>query len=432
MPLLEPAHGEVAPPTAAQPSRGTRPTGGATTPLKAKPRILFAINSLAGGGAERVFTSLIAASEKRRSEFEIGVGLLDEDPPGYSLPNWITPFRLDCGHRFIRSIARFDRLVASWKPDLTLSFLTRANVASALTMSIRGLPCIISERTNTRLQLTLGGFSGLKMQLVRAAYRRAANVIAVSQGVASALETHFAVNPARLRVINNPVDAADVREKAKDDPPFSVGPEDVVVMGRLVREKNFALAIRAFAKSDWQGRLVLLGEGPLAAELAALATHCNVRDRVIFAGFQSNPHAVIARAGTFLLASNQEGFSNSLVEAMAVGTPVVATDCQFSPAEILAVTRTPSEGEVIRGDGGLLVAINDEPALVRALNSAKDPIIRGQLSAEGRKRVAEFDGKHLFDRYWDVVEEVMQRVQGGPSDSSRAQSGPGIRVRQAG
>jgi len=373
-----------------------------------KASVLFVINSLAGGGAERVFTSLLAASARRREQYQIAVALLDEDPPGHMLPSWIEPFRLDCGHGTARSILRLHRLVGDLKPDLSLSFLTRANIASAFAMAVRGRPCIVSERTNTTAQLAGSGSTAVKTGIVRAAYGRAARVIAVSEGVATELHDAFGIRRERLEVINNPVDVEALQLLASEPAPLEVDRGDVVAMGRLSPEKNFPLALRAFAASRWTGRLILVGQGPLQGELMQLARSLGVADRVSFAGFLHNPYPVIARAGVFMLSSNQEGFSNSLVEAMALRVPVIATDCRFSPAEILDVGQPPRAGSVARGEGGLLIPVGDQASLVLALDQMLDPTLRAQLSAEGTRRVAAFAGTQLFDRYWDVIEQVLE------------------------
>ena len=371
-----------------------------------KPRILFAINSLAGGGAERVFTSLLAASEAHARDYEIAVVLLDEDPPGYALPSWVPVHRLNCRHSFILSTLRLTTLVASLKPDVMLSFLTRANVATAVAMRLRRRPFIISERIYTSGQLARGRFAAISRAMVRLTYPAANRVIAVSKGVGDALATDFAVRADRIDVINNPVDAAAIRSMAKESPPIEVRPDDIVLVGRFAQQKNITLAIRAFARSNWPGRLILLGDGPLGAELSALANELGLADRVVFPGFLKNPYSVLGRACLLMLTSNEEGFSNSLVEAMCLGVPVLATDCPFSPAEILQVTESPEPGQFARGTGGLLVPVGDEDAVVGALEEVKDAGLRARMAREGQERVAVFSGAQLFEQYWKIIAKV--------------------------
>jgi glycosyltransferase involved in cell wall biosynthesis len=383
---------------------------GSSSSGPSRTRLLFAINSLAGGGAERVFTSLLTRSGDRQSNYEMAVALLDEDAPRYDLPDWVRIFRLDCGGRFLRSVVRMNRLVSSYRPDLVLSFLTRANVAAGLAMAWRRKPFIVSERTNTNAQLDRSASPVATKALVRLVYPRAERVIAVSDGVAATLANDFGVAAERIEVINNPVDSCAIQDLAAEPPECAVTPADIVAMGRLTPEKNFELAIRGFARSGWPGRLILLGEGPLAADLQRLGNELGLADRLILAGFLRNPYAVIGRAGLFMLTSNHEGFSNSLLEAMSLGVPVVATDCPFSPAEILEA-QSPAVGRVARGRGGVLVHRGDLAGLAEALALLRSSELRKELGSEGRSKARTLDPVTTVQRYWQVIDGVAARAR---------------------
>ncbi|MDX1656566.1 MAG: glycosyltransferase, partial [Candidatus Competibacteraceae bacterium] len=103
-------------------------------------------------------------------------------------------------------------------------------------------------------------------------------------------------------------------------------------------------------------RLAILGEGKLRAELERLAGQLGIARRVALLGFRENPYAFMAKADLFVLSSEREGNPNVLVEALAVGTPAVATDCPSGPREILA-----------GGRYGTLVPMDDEQALAEAI-----------------------------------------------------------------
>jgi glycosyltransferase involved in cell wall biosynthesis len=106
-------------------------------------------------------------------------------------------------------------------------------------------------------------------------------------------------------------------------------------------------------------RLLILGEGPERARLETLVAELGLGQEVAMPGFKTNPYAYMARAKVLVLASRWEGFANVLLEALAVGTPVVATDCPSGPAEILDY-----------GKYGQLVPVQDVEALARALEAA--------------------------------------------------------------
>jgi glycosyltransferase involved in cell wall biosynthesis len=137
----------------------------------------------------------------------------------------------------------------------------------------------------------------------------------------------------------------------------------VLAAGRLERQKDFPTLLRAFAllRAERPVRLVVLGEGAWRERLAALAATLGVAADVDLPGFQPNPYPFLARTRVFALSSRWEGSPNVLTEAMALGTPVVATDCPSGPREILA-----------DGRYGPLVPMGDAPALAAALARALD------------------------------------------------------------
>ncbi|MGD9299694.1 MAG: glycosyltransferase, partial [Thiohalocapsa sp.] len=128
--------------------------------------------------------------------------------------------------------------------------------------------------------------------------------------------------------------------------------------GRLERQKDFPTLLRAFAalRGERRCRLVLLGEGAWRHRLTAEAAALGVAADLDLPGFQSNPYPFLARARVFVLSSAWEGSPNVLTEAMALGTPVVATDCPSGPREVLA-----------DGRFGRLVPVGDAAALAKAM-----------------------------------------------------------------
>jgi N-acetylgalactosamine-N,N'-diacetylbacillosaminyl-diphospho-undecaprenol 4-alpha-N-acetylgalactosaminyltransferase len=372
-----------------------------------RPKALFVINSLGGGGAERVFATVLSRSRDRAADYDLAVALLDEEPAAYALPPWLRSYCLDCRGKFGLSVVRLLGLERRLRPDVTVSFLTRSNVAAATVAALLGGRAIISERNNTTEQLSHRRASWLARWLVRSTYRRAHRVIAVSDGLSAALHADYGVPADRLRTINNPVDIQALRSAARERPAFPVRRDDVVMLARLEPQKNLHLAIRAFAASGRPGRLLILGEGPLRAELQALGSNVGLGERLVMPGFVANPHAVLVRAALLMLSSDHEGFCNSLLEAMALGLPVIATDCRFSPAEILSVADPPAEqGQVVLGNGGLLVPVRDEAALASALRIANDGALLRRLAEDASARAQDFDCARQVERYWDVLAEV--------------------------
>jgi N-acetylgalactosamine-N,N'-diacetylbacillosaminyl-diphospho-undecaprenol 4-alpha-N-acetylgalactosaminyltransferase len=382
-------------------------------------RALFLINSLTGGGAERAMCTLLRHSSSERDEFDITLGLLDVEPAAYSPPDWVNVRQLDCRMSLPRSLVAVRRLCAELKPDVTLSFLTRANVANVLGA---GAPCVISERANTSAHLGayLGGGvrSVAARALVRAVYPKAAGVIAVSEGVAQDLRDNFGVAPNRVTAISNPIDAELIQVKAAEPPAVEIAHPYVLAVGRLIKSKNFHMLIRAFAASGISQQLVILGEGSERQALHAVAQECGVADRVLLPGFVDNPYPLMRGADVFVLSSNAEGFPNALVEAMTLGAPVIATNCASGPSEILAEAGRETINGLTWAQHGALAPPNELAPMAEAIRTMAAPERRAHYGQRAAARAKAFGVEVATRRYWDVLRGALRA---GPRPASWAQ-----------
>lgn len=367
-------------------------------------RILFAINSLAGGGAERVVATLLAGSEPWRARYDIHLALLDDLPRAYDVPEWVEVHQLDARHKLLPSLIQLRALAGRLAPHATLSFLTRANIANAWAMSGRGRPWLISERVNTSAHLG-GAFAAKAM--VRMVYPRAAHVIAVSEGVVDDLAVHFGVARARMSAIANPVDHGRIAQLAAEQPAFAPAGPYIAAAGRLAPNKNFPLMLRAYAAAAPRERLVILGEGPERRALETLAVSLGIAGRVDMPGFVANPFAMLARAQAYASSSNAEGFPNGLVEAMACGVPVVATNCASGPSEILAGRPRDAISGGIDVDSGALVPTDDVSAFSAALRRVLAEPRRSRCGAHARTRSLAYGVEQAATNYWARIEAAL-------------------------
>jgi N-acetylgalactosamine-N,N'-diacetylbacillosaminyl-diphospho-undecaprenol 4-alpha-N-acetylgalactosaminyltransferase len=314
--------------------------------------------------------------------------------------------------------------VGRLSPDATLSFLTRANVANAWAMAGRGRPWLISERVNTSAHL---GSARAAKAMVRMVYPRAAHVIAVSEGVVDDLAANFGVARSRMSAIANPVDHEQIAELAAKQPSFTPAGPYIVAAGRLMPNKNFPLLLRAYARAAPQERLVILGEGPERAALEALAASLGIADRVDMPGFVVNPFAVVARAVAYAMPSNAEGFPNGLVEAMACGLPVVATNCASGPSEILADRPRETIAGAIDVDAGALVPTDDVPAFAAALCRVLAEPRRSLCGARARERSQAYGVEQAARNYWERIEAALAAPSAVPEIREIAAIRPGVR-----
>jgi glycosyltransferase involved in cell wall biosynthesis len=370
----------------------------------ARRRVLFIINSLAGGGAERVMCTLLRASQGELRDSHISLMLLDRESSMYEVPRWIEVEQLDCRHSLIRSTWSVWRALRRLKPDLTVSFLTRANVANIIAASILRIPAIVSERVNTTSHLGRRPGAAVARFLVRATYPKARAVIAVSQGVADDLRDSFGVPGAHMSVIANPIDLDEIRAQAEIGVPIPVDGPYAVTMGRLMPNKNFSMLIEAFARSGIPGKLLILGEGPERATLAKKIEALGLGGRVVMPGFTANPFPTLRGADFYVSPSNAEGFPNSLLEAMSVGLPVISTNCPSGPSEVLAdLAREQVQPGVSFAQHGILVQPDDPATMAEALRAMADPKRRRGYAEKAPKRAADFGVARARDAYWSII-----------------------------
>jgi glycosyltransferase involved in cell wall biosynthesis len=288
-----------------------------------------------------------------------------------------------------RRIFALRRAIRGKKPDAVISLLGGTNVLALLSTVGMGVPVIVSEHTDPRKEPLPGVWQPLR----RIAYRRAARVVSVSAAIDSYFE--WIAEPKRA-VIPNPIDFAELEQEGPGlEFPW---PHAVVAMGRLAPEKGFDLLIEAFASlaerfADWG--LAILGEGGLRGELESLASRAGLADRVLLPGAISSPGNTLKKAELFVLSSRWEALPMALVEAMACGLPVVATECLAGAAEL-----------VRPGQNGVLVPTQNVPALAAAMAELmQEPAKRRVLGQNAAASVRQFD----LDRIVEAWEELLSQ-----------------------
>ncbi|MDE5108024.1 MAG: glycosyltransferase, partial [Trichodesmium sp. St17_bin3_1_1] len=230
--------------------------------------------------------------------------------------------------------------------------------------------------------------------LMRWLYPSADKVVACSQGLARDLEIYLGFNHGKIDVIYNPVIDEKLAEKANlfvEHPWFNKGEIPVVLgAGRLVRQKDFATLIRAFAlvKKEQKVRLVILGEGQLKNQLLTLVGQLNLENDVVILDFVENPYAYMAKSAVFVLSSGWEGFGNVVAEALAAGAPVVSTNCPSGPAEILD-----------NGKYGELVAVGNSQGMAEAILR----VLSGKVRSVDSAWLEQFTLKYSAQKYLELI-----------------------------
>jgi len=221
----------------------------------------------------------------------------------------------------------------------------------------------------------------LRRRALAFTYRWVDGIIAVSRGVAADLAAAGGLPPDRIVTLNNPTVPEDVRDRAAvpvAHPWLQPGaPPVIMALGRLARVKDYPTLLQAFARlrAAVPLRLMILGDGNQRGAILDLASHLGVAADVALPGFVANPYSYLSKATLFVLCSRREGSPNALIEALAVGTPVVATDCPSGPGEILdhgRIGRLVSVGAV-EGLAAAMKATLDRPPDPRQLRDAARP-----------------------------------------------------------
>jgi N-acetylgalactosamine-N,N'-diacetylbacillosaminyl-diphospho-undecaprenol 4-alpha-N-acetylgalactosaminyltransferase len=175
-----------------------------------------------------------------------------------------------------------------------------------------------------------------------------------------------------------------------------------------VQSKNFDMLIRAHAVSGIAHTLLIVGEGPERAALEETARTWGVADRVLLPGFAANPYALMRGADLFVLSSNAEGFPNALVEAMALGVPVVATNCASGPSEILADAPRHAVADVTFAEHGVLVPPDATDAMAQVVAAlAQDEKRRRLYGERAAARALGYSALAAKDRYWAVIRDAL-------------------------
>jgi len=252
------------------------------------------------------------------------------------------------------------------RPLVMLSDKDRVNRTALLARALSGVPTRLYLRSGTTLSVSLANRGAFQRRLQRWSfarlYRHAAGVLVPSQGAAADLAAYAGLDAAQIQVVPTPVVPATLLDTPLPTPehPWFHDPAAPLILGvgELSRRKDFMTLLRGFAQLRAQRccRLMILGEGSEREALLAEAVALGVADDVTLPGFVPRPYAEIAHADLFALSSRWEGMPLVLVEALALGTAVVATDCPSGPRELLA-----------DGDQGRLVPVGDAAALAAAL-----------------------------------------------------------------
>ena len=332
-----------------------------------RPKLAILVSFSGQGGVERMIANLCQALVD--APIDLDVLLIKAQGPYVDrLPDSANIISLRARHS-LTSVWEVSRYLKQERPDALLAIKHRGILAALRAKQLARTDTPISGRIGTTVSAALANKSSRRRQrwytAMRKYYPKLEKLIAVSQGVADDVLGITGMSESRITVVRNPTITPEMLATAAEpaehpwlsqDSPVPV----IMGVGRLTEQKDFATLIAAFSRvrSRREARLIILGDGGLRSELIAQANTLGVEEHIALPGFQTNPWAWMSKASVFALSSLWEGSPNTLTEAMALGIPVVSTDCPSGPRELL------DEGRVAP-----LVAMGDGDALASALLS---------------------------------------------------------------
>ena len=312
-----------------------------------KIKFLYTLTNLAGGGAEKVAVNLIRNFNREQYDFDLFLhkkegSYLSEIPPNIKIISLLGEFKNVFVAKIVGLLSlpllllqiiligkRYDLLICG----LESTFVTYATIISSF---IHKKPVIVTVHIdifyNPRIKDTF------HLKIIKLLYPLCSSCVCVSNGVREGLINVVPSIKDRTSVIYNPFEIETIERNGLEVVELPFTTPFVISVGRLEIQKRFDLLISAHkAVLDRGGNnsLIIVGEGSERNNLQSLIAKLELESTVKLVGFDNNPHKWVSKAHCFVLSSENEGFGNVLVEALALEIPVISSDCPSGPSEIL-------------------------------------------------------------------------------------------------
>ena len=383
-----------------------------TSHIDEKIPVTFYCYSLGNGGAEKALSNILSGLDRHRFSVSLVLVIAQID---FHVPEDVKIHVLD--QDVTGTIARHRALASLWSrypPGIVISSGTNENIEVIFARRISKVHfpviCVESSMFSEITKIHLGGNYPSYRHIAAYCYDKADAVVAVAMGCANDLSNAIGLSRDRVNVIFNPVVTSVLRESAAspcDNSWFRGSSHAMVVgIGRLMPEKRFTDLVRAFsvvARKRRDARLVIFGRGPERAALLYLARSLGAADRVSLPGFCNNPYPALRRASVFVHPSITEAMPNVLIEAIALGVPVVASRITGN-AELLS-TQT----------AGSLVAPGNISGFATAISRALDYPSSCRIAMDA---VARFDEAVAIAAYEKLLERVHSLAVGHTGTTS--------------
>lgn len=371
-------------------------------------KIAIFVNSLESGGAERVISNLLNLWAE---EYECYL-ILIHNYKFYEIDKKVKIISLDEPKEFSGVVKllrlpilayKLNKIIKEYKFDNIVSFLTRANYANILSNIFIKHQTIINERAMPSLQYQYGLNGKINRFLIKYLYPKANLCLSNSHGNMMDLKNNF--NVTKLAYIHNPFNLEMIDKMSKEEIEIEKKRFTFVTVGRLDYGKNHRLIIDAI--NDIDADLWIIGDGELKEEIKEYIEVQKLKDKIYLLGKKQNPFSFLLKADCFIFASNHEGFPNVLVEALACGLPIISTDCQSGPREILAPNsdinfQIKDDIEIV--EYGILTPVKDIENIKKAVNMIlNDENLRKIFKEKAKLRANDFKIEEIIKQYREIL-----------------------------
>jgi len=359
-------------------------------------KLFLYIDSMQFGGAQRVMNNLASYFVGRDYKVVLINDILpDSNAPEYDIDRRIKRYFLDSGNdggqnKNLFRIKKLRKLVIAEQPDVILSFLGPPNIR--MLVATLGLKCrkIVSVRNDPYKEYG----DGIKRIVARMTFRFADGCVFQTKDAAAYFPE--AVQK-KSRIIVNPVNEKFYHVS------WTGSNKEIAVVGRLQPQKNPLLALEAFkliAPEFPEFKIVFYGDEELRDNIVAKGQEYGLEDRVIIYGKAADIENKLASSAIYVLSSDYEGMPNALMEAMAVGVPVISTDCPCGGPRFL----------IENSKQGILVPCGDVFAMASAMRMLLDnKEMSINIGKAAKKRANDFSNDVILKKWDDYFNEVIRR-----------------------
>ena len=356
-------------------------------------KVLFCLGSFTHGRAERVISNL---SQSFSKEHDLSIILTKKSNLSYPLPPLNLNYLDDDSKKnniIIKNIKRLfkmNKLIKEIKPDIIISFLPEPSYRVLLLKIFNRIPVIVSVRNDPKVEYK----SKINYLLMRFLYPKADGFVFQTK---EAKKYFPKVIQEKSKIILNPLSQDFIKNEI-----ITKRKKRIVNVGRLVPQKNHYILIDAISKlpkkfDDYV--LCIYGVGPLKDELLSYIKKLNLEKRVFLMGEIDNVQEEIKDASLFVLSSNYEGLPNSLIEAMALGLPVISTDCPCGGPSTL----------IKNNINGILVPVNDSITLTNEIKRVlNDSNLASKLGHEAKKIIDYTHPDKINEEWLNYIEKILK------------------------